>query len=290
MLNLSTIKEQIKVLNKAYPAPKGGQYELTIAFLFGLFIACFLIYFEPFDLNIARYPNKKLTISFFGVISFGVIAVFIVLIPKLFPSLFTDEIWRVKHHIVYYLIVLFFIATLNGLYINYINDYLFRWSNYWWIITRTYALGIIPISLLVMIDYNRRLSANLKQASYLNSTTDLHEQFPKVMLQLEKKQTVILDDQSFLYIQADGNYLLLYQLKDEKVQKKLFRASLNEVMKQVNQSFVQRCHRSYIVNLKNISHVSGNAQGLKLELRGTETVIPVARSYISKIESYYATQ
>lgn len=277
----------MNIFNKLYPPPQGGYFELTTSLLFGLFIAVFLLFFEPFDINVINYQNKVLKIAFFGIITFGVLILFLVIFPKVLPVLFKDNNWKVKHHIFYNFIILFFIATLNGLYINYINQLQFNWSNYWWIITRTYALGAIPISIIILFDHNRRLNINLKKASELNSVQPNLEARQKVLLTLEKRHKLILDDQTFLYIQSEGNYIQLFQFKEEQVDKMLFRASLNEVMSQIDLPFIQRCHRSYIVNLKSVSHVSGNAQGLKLELHKTGQVIPVSRSYISQIEAYF---
>jgi DNA-binding LytR/AlgR family response regulator len=39
-----------------------------------------------------------------------------------------------------------------------------------------------------------------------------------------------------------------------------------------------RCHRMYLVNLQRVISVSGNAQGLKLQLDGLEEAIPVSRN------------
>jgi DNA-binding LytR/AlgR family response regulator len=45
-----------------------------------------------------------------------------------------------------------------------------------------------------------------------------------------------------------------------------------------------RCHRTYIVNTSKIADVSGNAQGLKLEIEKTEFKIPVSRSQIPEFK------
>jgi DNA-binding LytR/AlgR family response regulator len=40
-----------------------------------------------------------------------------------------------------------------------------------------------------------------------------------------------------------------------------------------------RCHRAFIVNTKNVSHIEGNAAGYRLSLKSTENKIPVSRNY-----------
>lgn len=39
-----------------------------------------------------------------------------------------------------------------------------------------------------------------------------------------------------------------------------------------------RCHRTYLVNLDKVAHVSGNAQGYRLHLEGLDDTIPVSRN------------
>ena len=44
-----------------------------------------------------------------------------------------------------------------------------------------------------------------------------------------------------------------------------------------------RCHRTYLVNLDRVGHVSGNAQGYKLHLEGIDNLVPVSRSLNEEI-------
>lgn len=274
------------ILNQPYPPPKGGLIDSIISFLFGLFIALFLVVFEPFDLNNSDYKYKTLALSFYGVITWFCMLSFFYLLPKIGKSWFSEEKWKVKHHIIYFCLTLFTISTFNGLYINYINNLTFNWANYWYIITRTFALGSIPISIIVIADHNRRLKGNLKKATELDQQLKPKENGKQLILRLEKKHEVILEDSSFLYIQADGNYITIHSTYENKLKSKLYRDSLNAVVDQLPSNSIQRCHRSFIVNLKKVSKVSGNAQGLKMELNGSSKVIPVSRKYISSIRTY----
>ena len=49
-------------------------------------------------------------------------------------------------------------------------------------------------------------------------------------------------------------------------------------------SSLKRCHRSHLVNLKKVKNISGNAQGLKLELINQSEMVPVSRNYIPIIK------
>ena len=59
----------LRILAQEYPAPRPVLRNLIIAVLSGLFIALFLIYFEPFNLHLDTNENKVFQLSFFGCIT-----------------------------------------------------------------------------------------------------------------------------------------------------------------------------------------------------------------------------
>ena len=68
-------------------------------------------------------------------------------------------------------------------------------------------------------------------------------------------------------------------MKDEQLFKEIIRSSLTRLEGQIQIKSIVRCHRSFIVNLDKVIKVSGNAQGFKLHLEGTDFMVPVARKY-----------
>jgi len=51
---------------------------------------------------------------------------------------------------------------------------------------------------------------------------------------------------------------------------------------------VFQCHRSFIINLNNISSAKGNSNGYILELGGGLVTVPVSRSFVPKLKSFIA--
>lgn len=84
-----------------------------------------------------------------------------------------------------------------------------------------------------------------------------------------------LFEQQLLFIKAEGNYINVYFKKD-KIEKQLIRSTLSSVAKSYPQFF--NPHRSYLVNLKTISHIGGNSQGYTLHFEGSAIAIPVSRN------------
>ena len=80
------------------------------------------------------------------------------------------------------------------------------------------------------------------------------------------------------------NYVTVWFLKDGKLTKEMLRATIASVEEKFAGTDVIRCHRSFLVNVDCIEKVSGNAQGLRLQLKGlSEMEVPVSRSFIPKI-------
>lgn len=282
----------LTILDQKYPAPKPTLRSIIVALFFGLFIGLFLLFFEPFGTNLNTNVSKEFQLFFFGFITTLVLLIFLVSLPFLFPFIFSDEKWKVKHQIVFYIIILFVISTANGVYTNYINTLTFSWSNYWWIINRTFVLGGIPIAFLTLLDYQRKFKLNTTDAhEILASKGTSHETFDQQIHHIStdlKDEIIILIEEEFNYAVAVGNYIDVWSLVENTLQKATYRVSLSAFEAQlVASSSLVRCHRSYLINLKKIDHIAGNAQGLKLQLKNQEKTIPVSRMYIPKVRQYY---
>ncbi|UZR96368.1 LytR/AlgR family response regulator transcription factor [Chondrinema litorale] len=165
----------------------------------------------------------------------------------------------------------------------------FSWSNYWWIINRTFVLGSIPFSFFILIDYKRRDVINKELAlNMLNEKTET-KQTPKIGIHSIvtdlKNEIFTFEDRDFSYAVAEGNYTDFYFSGKGELNSVTYRISLSSFEKQINSSNLQRCHRSYLVNLDKVINISGNAQGLKLTLDDNTSEIPVSRKYISMIKA-----
>ena len=280
------------LLNQAYPAPSSGIKSLATSFLFGLFIALFLWYFEPFDINQRRYEFWKLL--GYGLITSLVLFLCLHLMPLWWKGLFSDEHWKLKHQLLFYCLILFVIATLNGIYTNFINNLDFSWNNYWWIIHRTFALGGIPLTFITLVDYQRKTSAFNNQADeILQAKTafapEKNNQIYSIVTDL-KDESFQFDEIHFLYAVAVGNYIDVYTQDGQTSKRKTYRLSLSSFEVQLKSSSLVRCHRSYLVNLRKVEDISGNAQGLKLQLKGNVKNIPVSRKYVPSVKAFFQSE
>ena len=80
----------------------------------------------------------------------------------------------------------------------------------------------------------------------------------------------------------------MYSLDENTLKKVTYRITLSTFEIQLKEaSSLVRCHRSYMVNLKKVKNISGNAQGLRLELINQSEIIPVSRKYIPIVKQFF---
>ena len=282
----------LRILTQKYPAPKPVLKNLIIAVSTGVFIALFLLYFEPFNFHLNTIGNKVFHMFFFGCISTFVLLLFLYVFPLLLPNLFSDKNWKLGYQIILNMLILIVIATFNSIYSNYMNSIPFGWGSYWLILSRTCVLGFLPIAFITFFDYYQKVKSNLKLANnILKNKKEFLEDSKEAAHQLStdlKNETFSFSEHDFNYAIADGNYTDVCSLDENTLKKVTYRVTLSSFETQLKEaSSIVRCHRSYMVNLKKVKNISGNAQGLRLELINQSEIIPVSRKYIPIVKQFF---
>jgi len=282
----------LRILAQKYPAPRPVLKSLIIAVSTGVFIALFLLYFEPFNFHLNTDEKKVFHMSFFGCITTFVLLFFLYVFPLLLPNLFSDKNWKLGYQILFYMLVLIVIAIFNSIYSNYMNSIPFGWDSYWLILSRTSVLGVLPIALITFFNYHLKVKSNLNLANNILKNKkeflkDSKEATHQISTDL-KNETFSFSEHDFNYAIADGNYTDINSLNENTLKKVTYRVTLSSLETQLKEaSTIVRCHRSYMVNLKKVKNISGNAQGLRLELINQSEIIPVSRKYIPIVKQFF---
>lgn len=214
-------------------------------------------------------------------------------VPRLLPRLYDEDRWTVGRHALHTLLVLLCISAANQLILWASgNEYPLFWQMYGMVT----AIGFFPITIGVMLAEQRRLRRNLAQAQMLNTQLDrLHQpasapaipEIPKgITLKSDTgKESLNLLPNQLLYVESVGNYVEVHWLNFMFPQKTVLRSTLRAVEDALtDQPQFFRCHRAFLVNLKAISHTTGNARGYTLKLSGSEREVPVSRSFVKAFE------
>jgi DNA-binding LytR/AlgR family response regulator len=166
----------------------------------------------------------------------------------------------------------------------------------------TVSVGILPVTLQALIRLIQLRTAFSRQAEELNKQLppsetgrfpeegDSDEAHPVIDFSSDNGQERIeLSLATFLYAEAADNYVKFFYTAGGKPEHKMIRSSLKRLEDAISgHAGFYRCHRTYIVNLRKVIHISGNAQGYKLHLDGVSTLIPVSRNLNKEIAGLVA--
>lgn len=79
------------IIDQKYPAPNPDLRSIATSLMFGVFIGLFLLFFEPFDINLSTNENKVFQLLFFGLITTIVFLIFLYILPLALPKVFSDK-------------------------------------------------------------------------------------------------------------------------------------------------------------------------------------------------------
>lgn len=296
-------------LNKAYPYLPSKRPAWVNNLFIGIFVALFLLVFQPFDLSLWNTPNKTWKLIGFGLVSFIMPTLFSWMVFKLIPKTELEDNWKVWKELVLILGVLLSIALGNLFYGKLIHIAEINLSGLLNSMMVTVLLGLFPITLAILNKYHRLLRLNSDLAQRANEfiahpdaqeTEKKESQKPaeriaplpenKLILIAENerdKLEIKLED--LLFIESQDNYSSVVIVEGLKVKKQLIRSSLKRLESQIQSKMVKRCHRAFMVNLSKVAKVEGNAAGYILSFSESETKVPVSRNYGPEVMSYFKT-
>lgn len=268
-------------LNKSYYLNTGLFSRLKIATLFALFVFVFLFFFKPFGLIALGTQLPYVTLGF-GLVTFVLMVIINIVIPKYFPRFFAEEFWTVKKELFYNTLNVFTIGVGNAIYSTFIgidNLSFFSVSVY---VLYTVSIALFPITISVLFKEALQRNKYEKQSADINANFHQVSPLDQSMLTINGQnqgEALTLRADELLFVRAADNYVELLHRQAGSVKKTLFRASLKQIEEQLlNRKEFWRCHKSYLVNTEQVERVSGNAQGFKLHISNSDFVLPVSRT------------
>lgn len=272
------------------PHPHTDTFSGKIRVILGVsgFIALFLWTFAPFGLSNAPEPQRLFFALGYGGVTMAVMITTLFGIQSLFPSFFSEERWSVLSEMVFSLLHFMLIGAGNYAFSAFNGVITPGISQFLWFQVITFMVGLIPAVVLVIINQNRLLRKNLAEAERLNTSlvpqsmpSNVHERSVSEVTIVSENQNEFLSltaDQ-LMYIVSADNYVEVVSRSPDGIRKQLLRNTLKNVEESLATNHrLMRCHRAYIVNLSLIEHVTGNSQGYRITMAGSENVIPVSRS------------
>lgn len=284
------------ILNRPFPLDTPSRQSFRYTFYAALCVFLILVLLQPFGLDEIKGPTLLFHAALYALITFTCASANTFLLPRLFPGVYREEKWTVWKECIHMCWQLIPIAIGNWLLTHFLYKNNLSWHNLFNFLWITLVVGIFPLWLNVLLKQQRLLKKYQTGASQLEaqltqpvSTPQTKTQVPEqiVFTSENGKEQFMVPPGEIRYITAADNYVRIYFIKDNQPSTHLLRNTLRkaeDVLSPFPQFF--RCHRAFIVNLKTVQHVSGNAQGYKLHLHNVEELIPVSRNLNKQLDEY----
>jgi hypothetical protein len=243
----------------------------------GVFAILFLNLYNPF--NVSNWHSDASFPLFLSLSSYGMIGIVILSISQFLIRPWLDiGNFKIKSFIIWFLceililgFVMFLIYGDWNLKGNELVMEFFRSLKY------TFMVIVLPYAAVIYYLYTNRQKTKL----YSVDKSD-----DKIIKILDEKRTVriAIEPDKLLYIKNADNYVEIFYAENNNIMKELVRTTLKRLEDELKIFRIVRCHRSYMVNLKNISFTKKTRQGLNLQLKGFDSpLIPVSKNYVSII-------
>lgn len=274
MMKFSFLNNRFSLLDK-----KADRYLLIVVVF--VFSVVFLNIFQPF--NIARWYSDSGIIQFLRLSSYGFVIGIVFLFTQ-FPlrKIFKVENFKIKSYLLWLAIE---IALINLVYIflygnpigNFKNDLVFS-------LKHTLLSIWLPYSFAILIVY------------YKNQREEIESLKSNLVKPNEKRLIVFKDENGkikfsvqatdLLLLESTDNYVSVFYILQNKVQRKLLRNSLKNMEEMLKENSVVRCHRSFMVNITNVEFMQKEYKKFNLKIKHFEKLIPVSEKYSTPFLSF----
>lgn len=258
------------------------RYQWLFAVSIGLFVALFLLAFQPFGVNNFD-PTFHIGLEFalavgaFGVVVTATVAANEFLLRPLLLRRFTR-----RRLLVWLAWTLLLIATVVFLFYNLLGNWHdFRFRSYLGFIRDISMLVILPIAGFLLYIRHEWLKSEYVQLQAIHLATPAARLLHLSSDNGKDQVSVALDD--LLYLESQDNYVAVNRVEGGVRRASLIRSSLKRLEASLEEPSLVRCHRSFIVNLGRVRGCEGNRHGLQLTLEGADRPVPVSRAYTGNL-------
>ena len=125
----------------------------------------------------------------------------------------------------------------------------------------------------------------------------LRESLDKDEVANQKAHIILYDDhnemrltvkrEDMVMIESADNYLCVWYLNNEQIKKTMIRNTMKRVAEQLSDSCMQRCHRSYMINMDRVKILRRDKEGVFIEF-GIDGVfdVPISKTYLQNITEW----
>lgn len=262
--------------------------EFTRLFVIGFGVFLFILFFQPFPLESLDFNSRLLYVAGFGVISFVLSALVLVVLPLVFTKWLSIGDWEEGPPFILIFMLVLFSSVGYSFYIYYVGK-----SNLsLYVLFKIILVSLIPVIMLAILYKNKSLERIIKELKIQNhiiytKNQELEAKQGESKLNLHsatKSDYISLKSKDIIQIKSADNYVEIFFLDDKFLEKKIIRNTLKDIENQLlPYPEMIRCHRTSIVNSKHIHKLLRSYQGYMLKMNYLEDKVPVSRQYITLV-------
>lgn len=249
-----------------------------------IFVFCFgfLFLYKPHGTHEAQHLSYTATMAIYCFVIAVSAVLFIQTIKKI--KYFSDcKDWTLLKELISIVLVLFGIGIAIYFTAFLVEVPAHRWNfpTFFDSCQEAFLIGIVPFLFFSIVNYRSFGMPTIipLENEPTASTTECLEKSVEIISKLKKEKLSFIPSQ-LLYATSDGNYVVFYLNRNNKVEKEIIRNAISEIDQQLSQiPFLMRTHRAFIVNMKEVRMKKGNMLGYQLKISGIEHEIPVSRQY-----------
>ena len=282
-------------LNQPYPFNNNFKHNLrTIAFVCMGFMLI-MLYFQPFGINFLASPKDGYFVLITGLVSAATFFFNTLFLPGLFPKLFESAKWTVKKELIWN--VGMFIFLILGFTITALVFQVMSMQSL--TVFRSGAIALLPLILFNLLNYNNSLKTKVVQVldsgrhwlaeerkvahNTANETIRIESENGKDVFEGELRNIVL--------IQSASNYIEIFYREGTVVRKLMIRQTLNSVEVLLAKfPDIKKCHRCCLVNINQVSKLTGLPPNYTLEANGLDFRIPVSRQNVAQFRKILSSK
>ncbi len=271
-------------LTRKYPLPHSNSW-LRDTLFNGTIVFLILYILQPFGINQYQGNIFMFTLGY-GIVSSICSAPMVYLFFHWLPK--KVEQWKIWHHALSTILLVLYIGIANFVYSVIIGSCVCTFHALSYYIYWTLVIGVITSSLNIIITYNQHLKNRL-ETLLVNTTEENKDIIITIHDASVRGNDLVLPLNSLLYIEANKNDVIVTFQSEGSIEKAELHNTLSAVLSDLQcYTNICQCHRSFIINVDNITSAKGNSNGYQLQLGKSTETIPVSRTFVSKLKSYIA--
>jgi hypothetical protein len=264
--------------------------ELKWLFVVSFSVFLFILFFQPFPLEMLDYNNRLLYVAGFWAITIFIFFIVLNVLPFLSTKWLNFNDLSTSPALPSYLIIMLLTMASYSFYIHFVG----KTPLTLYILFKILLVCLIPIIILFILHRNESLEHSIQVLHDLNKeyTEKLKEYsqstskgFVKI-LSSNKNDIISLKLIDLILINSADNYVEIHYLEDDIPRKKMLRNTLKEIANQLSDhDEIIYCHRTALVNTLHIEALHRSYSGYYLKVKQLDLKVPVSRQYVKKIRN-----